>query len=254
MELRQIRYFLSVAETEHLTQSAEALFITQSTLSHGLRQLETELGTPLFDRLGRGLKLSQAGVAFRSYAARALQELDAGRMALADMAGLQSGTLTVGVIPTFLTLFIPDVVAAFSAAYPGVRVMVRDQRSGQIEEQLISGQLDVGIAFHPASREEIEAEAVQKLPRRLRKGLVDDGRWLSPESRAQLQAWIDASPRVQALVEHRRRLAAVLEARSANAADSLHRLQEWCREAEASGIRSLQEFATRLRGYALQPA
>ena len=158
MELRQIRYFLSVAETEHLTQSAEALFITQSTLSHGLRQLETELGTPLFDRLGRDLKLSQAGVAFRSYAARALQELDAGRMALADMAGLQSGTLTVGVIPTFLTLFIPDVVAAFSAAYPGVRVMVRDQRSGQIEEQLISGQLDVGIAFHPASREEIEAE------------------------------------------------------------------------------------------------
>ena len=73
MELRQIRYFLSVAETEHLTQSAEALFITQSTLSHGLRQLETKLGTPLFDRLGRGLKLSQAGVAFRSYAARALQ-------------------------------------------------------------------------------------------------------------------------------------------------------------------------------------
>ncbi|SIQ32910.1 DesA family fatty acid desaturase [Solilutibacter tolerans] len=106
----------------------------------------------------------------------------------------------------------------------------------------------------PAMREEIEAETVQKLPRRLRKGLVDDGRWLTPESRAQLQAWIEASPRVQALVEHRRRLAAVLEARSANATDSLHRLQEWCREAEASGIRSLQEFAGRLRGYALQPA
>lgn len=106
----------------------------------------------------------------------------------------------------------------------------------------------------PAMREEIEAAGVRKLPRRLRKGLADDGRWLSPESRAQLQAWIDASPRVQALVEHRRRLAAVLEARSANAADSLHRLQEWCREAEASGIRSLQEFAGRLRGYRLQAA
>lgn len=157
MELRQIRYFLSVAETEHLTQSADELFVTQSTLSHGLRQLEAELGMPLFDRIGRGLKLSQAGVAFRSYAARALQELEAGRMALADMAGLQSGTLTVGVIPTFLTLFIPDVVAAFSAAYPGVRVMVRDLLSGQIEEQLIAGQLDLGIAFHPASRDEIEA-------------------------------------------------------------------------------------------------
>jgi len=106
----------------------------------------------------------------------------------------------------------------------------------------------------PAMREEIEAETVRKLPRRLRKGLVDDGRWLSPESRAQMQAWIAASPRVQALIEHRRRLVAVLEARSTNAADSLHRLQEWCREAEASGIRSLQDFASRLRGYALQPA
>ncbi len=158
MELRQLRYFLSVAETEHLTQSADALFITQSTLSHGLRQLEAELGMPLFDRIGRGLKLSHAGVAFRSYAQRALQELEAGRMALADMAGLQSGSLTVGVIPTFLTLFIPDVVAAFSAKYPGVRVMVRDLRSGQIEEQLIAGQLDLGIAFHPATREEIDAE------------------------------------------------------------------------------------------------
>ena len=106
----------------------------------------------------------------------------------------------------------------------------------------------------PAMREEMEAETVRKLPRRLRKGLVDDGRWLSPESRAQMQAWIAASPRVQALIEHRRRLVAVLEARSTNAADSLHRLQEWCREAEASGIRSLQDFASRLRGYALQPA
>ena len=106
----------------------------------------------------------------------------------------------------------------------------------------------------PAMREEMEAETVRKLPRRLRKGLVDDGRWLSPESRAQMQAWIAASPRVQALIEHRRRLVVVLEARSTNAADSLHRLQEWCREAEASGIRSLQDFASRLRGYALQPA
>ena len=104
----------------------------------------------------------------------------------------------------------------------------------------------------PALREEIAAAG--KLPRRLRKGLADDGRWLSPESRAQLQAWIDRSPRVQALLEHRRRLAGVLETRSANAADTLHKLQEWCHEAEASGNRALQDFAARLRGYALQRA
>lgn len=160
MELRQLRYFLSLAETEHLTRSAEALFVSQSTLSHGLRQLEEELGMPLFDRLGRGLKLSQAGAVFRDHAARTLQEVEAGRMALSDLAGLQSGELTIGVIPTFLTHFVPDAVAAFSAAYPGVRVMVRDLRAGPIEELLVAGRLDLGISFHPGAVDEIEAETL----------------------------------------------------------------------------------------------
>jgi LysR family transcriptional regulator, cyn operon transcriptional activator len=158
MEIRQLRYFLDIAQTEHLTQSAQNLFVTQSTLSHGLRQLETDLGITLFDRLGRGLKLSQAGAAFRPYASRALQEIEAGRMALADMTGLQSGTLTVGVIPTFLNTLVPATVAAFSAAHPKVRVVVRDLRADPIEELLMAGQLDVGIAFHPTERAEIEAE------------------------------------------------------------------------------------------------
>lgn len=62
MELRQLKYFLSLADSEHLTQSAQALFVTQSTLSHGLRQLEDELGTVLFDRIGRGLKISSGWI------------------------------------------------------------------------------------------------------------------------------------------------------------------------------------------------
>jgi len=68
MEIRQLRYFLDIAQTENLTQSARNLFVTQSTLSHGLRQLEQELAVSLFDRLGRGLKLSQAGTEFRAHA------------------------------------------------------------------------------------------------------------------------------------------------------------------------------------------
>jgi LysR family transcriptional regulator, cyn operon transcriptional activator len=158
MEIRQLRYFLDIAQTEHLTQSARNLFVTQSTLSHGLRQLEDELGVKLFDRVGRGLRLSQAGAAFQTYAGRALQEIEAGRMALTEMSGLQSGTLTVGVIPTFLNTLIPATVAAFSAAYPKVRIVVRDLRADPIEELLMTGQLDVGIAFHPTERAEIEAE------------------------------------------------------------------------------------------------
>ena len=81
MEIRQLRYFVDIARTEHLTQSAQSLFVTQSTLSHSLRQLEQELGVTLFDRLGRGLKLSRAGEEFRAYALRALKEVEAGTQA-----------------------------------------------------------------------------------------------------------------------------------------------------------------------------
>jgi stearoyl-CoA desaturase (delta-9 desaturase) len=90
------------------------------------------------------------------------------------------------------------------------------------------------------------------LPRQLRKGLSDDGRWLKPDARQQMQEWVEARPRIRALVEHRARLAAVLEARGNDAAATLQNLQQWCREAEASGIRALQDFSARLKGYQLQ--
>src|SRR5690606_38129051 len=83
---------------------------------------------------------------------------------------------------------------------------------------------------------------------KLRKGLVDDGRWLDPEAREQMQAWISQRPRIHTLVEYRRRLAAVLEARTCNANEALQNLQAWCREAEATGIRALQDYAARLKG------
>ena len=108
----------------------------------------------------------------------------------------------------------------------------------------------------PALREEAAAAGArlrELLPRRMRRGLVDDGRWLKPEAREQLRSWVSQRPRIQALVEHRARLAALLEARSHDAAERLHQLQAWCQEAEASGIRALQEYSMRLKGYALAP-
>lgn len=108
--------------------------------------------------------------------------------------------------------------------------------------------------FRPALREEAQV-AGQKLrallPRRLRRGLVDDGRWLKPEARANLEHWVGQRPRIQALVAHRRRLAELLEARSHDAAERLRQLQAWCHEAEQSGIAALQAYSQRLKGYAL---
>jgi stearoyl-CoA desaturase (Delta-9 desaturase) len=105
----------------------------------------------------------------------------------------------------------------------------------------------------PALREEAKAagEKLRALPRKLRKGLADDGRWLKPEAREQMQQWVSQRPRIKTLIEHRTRLAAVLESRSQNASDTLQQLQAWCREAEASGIQALQDFSARMKGYAV---
>ena len=108
----------------------------------------------------------------------------------------------------------------------------------------------------PALRDEARiagARLRSMLPRKLEKGLVDDGRWLKPDAREQLQQWIEQRPRIRTLVEYRARLAAVLESRSQSANDTLQQLQAWCREAEASGIEALQEFSLRMKGYSLQP-
>ena len=109
----------------------------------------------------------------------------------------------------------------------------------------------------PALREEARAAGARLralIPGKLRRALADDGRWLEPDARAQLQAWVAHRPRIRTLVEHRARLAALLEARAQDASDSLHNLQAWCREAEASGIRVLQDYSARLKGYSLQAA
>lgn len=108
--------------------------------------------------------------------------------------------------------------------------------------------------FVPALKEEAAhagAKLRSLLPRKLRKGLVDDGRWLKPDAREQLHHWVSQRPRIQLLVEHRKRLATLLEARSHDAAERLRQLQAWCIEAERSGVRALQEYSARLKGYAL---
>ncbi|OHE83527.1 MAG: aminotransferase [Lysobacterales bacterium RIFOXYD1_FULL_69_11] len=93
-----------------------------------------------------------------------------------------------------------------------------------------------------------------KLPRPLRKALADGGRWLDDDKRARLQAWIAERPKMATLAQFRERLAQVLDDRSHDAQATLQRLHAWCAEAEASGIKSLEEFSRRLKGYALAPA
>jgi LysR family cyn operon transcriptional activator len=158
MELRHLRYFLAIVELNNLSRAAEKMCVAQSTLSHALSQLEEELGIALFDRVGRNIRLTQAGRVFHEYAARTCNEAIRAKRAMRDLNELDAGTFTLGAIPVFPLSFLPRAVSSFSQRYPKVRIVVQDLLAAELEEKLALGALDLGIAFHPASRNDVESE------------------------------------------------------------------------------------------------
>jgi LysR family cyn operon transcriptional activator len=123
MELRHLRYFLKIAETSSFTQAAKALNITQPTLSHQIKQLEEEIGTPLFDRAGRTVQLTAQGAVFKTCAEGALREIEQGLTALSELEGLVRGTVTIGVFRSFSSSLLPPVLARFSRPSDSARVI-----------------------------------------------------------------------------------------------------------------------------------
>ncbi|SIT47353.1 DNA-binding transcriptional dual regulator [Paraburkholderia piptadeniae] len=158
MLLRHIRYFLAVAEHRNFTRAAEALHVSQPTLSQQIRQLEDTLRTQLLDRSGRTVQLTDAGAAWARYAKLALQDLDAGMRAIHDVGELSRGNLRLAVTPTFTAYLVGPVIDRFHGAHPGIAIDIQEIPQDQIEAQLADGELDAGIAFEPVHALEIESQ------------------------------------------------------------------------------------------------
>ncbi|MFI0977879.1 transcriptional regulator CynR [Streptomyces sp. NPDC021093] len=147
LELRHLRYLLAVAEHANFTRAAEALHISQPTLSQQVKQLERALKVQLLDRSGRSVRLTDAGEAYAAYARRALQDLAAGERAVLDVGDLSRGTLRVAMTPTFTTYLAGPLVADFCARHPGISLDVREMTQARIEAELLDDRLDLGIGF-----------------------------------------------------------------------------------------------------------
>src|SRR3954463_12885756 len=107
MELRQLRYFIRSAELLNFTEAAHTLYISQSTLSQQIKQLEDELGIPLFDRIGKRVHLTEAGGLFLPYARQTLVDSEGGRFVIDDLKGLKTGELKIGVTYGLSALLTP---------------------------------------------------------------------------------------------------------------------------------------------------
>ncbi|MCP3102384.1 LysR substrate-binding domain-containing protein [Myxococcus sp. K15C18031901] len=159
MELRHLRYFTAVADTLHFGRAARRVHVSQPTLSQQIRQLEEELGTPLFERARAGVRLTQAGELFRTYASRALEDVDAGRMAVGALRGLATGALRVGYPPSMRGVVVPA-LAAVLRRHPGLALSAEEAVVRRVERRLADGRLDVGLGYAPARSPDLDTEPV----------------------------------------------------------------------------------------------
>ena len=156
--LQQIRYLTAVVEYENFTRAAEALRVSQPTLSQQIKQLEKLLNVQLLDRSGRTVRLTDAGDNFLAYARRALRELDAGTRAVHDVQDLSRGSLRLAMTPTFTSYLIGPLIERFNGLHPGITLSVQEMTQDRIEAALAADTLDLGIAFAQARSSEIETQ------------------------------------------------------------------------------------------------
>jgi DNA-binding transcriptional LysR family regulator len=152
MLLGQVEAFLEVARLGNVSRAAEALYVTQPSLTARLKNLEAELGEQLFLRTGRGLKLTEAGRAFLPHAERALRSLREGEAAVTELQRGEAGPLVVGAVPSVSTYVLPRLLRRFLTLAPGVRLAVRTGRSEEVLAMVLAEDVHVGLVralHHP---------------------------------------------------------------------------------------------------------
>ncbi len=152
IQLVQVEGFLEVARRGSVSRAAEALFITQPTLTARLQGLERELGTPLFLRTPHGMRLTDAGRAWIPFAERALRALVDGRDALEQVMSATAGHLMIAAAPAISTYVLPQLLEQFVAAHPRVEVSVRTGHSENVVELVLHDEVQIGLGraiHHP---------------------------------------------------------------------------------------------------------
>ncbi|QGQ94068.1 LysR family transcriptional regulator [Paenibacillus psychroresistens] len=157
MELLQLQYFLVVARLEHVTEAALSLHVTQSSLSKTIQRLEEDLGVPLFDRIGRKLRLNAFGSSFLRRAERALFELEQGKQELSDLSSPEHGTLKLA-MTTASTL--PNILREFRKRQPYIQFHVQMLTTQEMITQLHRGDVDFCLSSPPIEADDIECQIV----------------------------------------------------------------------------------------------
>jgi DNA-binding transcriptional LysR family regulator len=145
MTLEQLRIFIAVAEKQHVTRAASELNLTQSATSAAVAALERRYGIKLFDRVGRGIVLTQIGRDFLNEARAVVARAKAAARILDDLAGLKRGSLTLAASQTVANYWLPPRIETFRRTYPGIDLRVRIANTEQVANAVIQGNADLGF-------------------------------------------------------------------------------------------------------------
>ncbi len=164
MELRNIRAFVEVVRQDGFSNAAKTVYATQSTVSKAVKQLEDELGVSLLDRIGHGVRLTQAGeLVFR----RGVAMLEQGTQIFAELEelrGLERGTLRMGFPLLGSNTLFADIFAVFRQKYPNVEIQMVEHGGKRLEEMLLVGELDLAASLLPVDGNELEWQQVRSEP------------------------------------------------------------------------------------------
>lgn len=160
MELRQLKYFVRAAERLNFTKAADDLCITQSTLSHQIKELENTLNVLLFDRIGKRVKLTEAGEIMLPYARKTIHQAEEGQQFLQDLNELKAGKLIIGATYGLTELLI-QALATFNQAYPNVQIQIVFGSTADMLLKIKQYEIDCMLSFLPSSCEDSDLDIVK---------------------------------------------------------------------------------------------
>lgn len=207
MTLEQLRIFVAVAEREHVTQAAKELNLTQSATSAAVSALETRYATRLFDRIGRRIMLTQAGKVFLVEAKAVLARAASAEKVLADLAGLERGSLTIGASQTAGNYWLPAIIRQYQSRFPGISVALKigntetvsaDVEAGAADLGFIEGEIDnPALSIMPVADDEMVLVAASGHPLAKRGARpvaqLADARWVVREAGSGTRAILEAA-------------------------------------------------------------
>jgi DNA-binding transcriptional LysR family regulator len=164
MDLRHLRYFVAVAEEESFTRAAERLWIAQPGLSQQIRALERELGVTLFDRLSRGVILTEPGRQLLEQARLAIAAADDAHRTARDAGAGLVGHLRLGLCTQARSELWPRLVEAFRERRPRVQLTMVEAESGTVQRDLRDGRLDAGIVLSPVTLPKVSSTVLKEAP------------------------------------------------------------------------------------------